>query len=501
MAFEPLNFNYTPPPTVTTPASISAPTKTNNLITSAASSKAGQLISQLNDLSEMSKYLQEAILGLTGSMGVELDPSVDPNTSRALCQIYGTTQPPSAISIVMYSNMVNALLGTQQLQSAVGLGSSIQPNPVQVGDLITASKAVESALIASPSATNFLPLQLASLRADDIVFNNWSNSLSTYPITYAKLTSIQAPIQASSLDISDDQFNLQSIAIAGFQQAYSSLYQSMAAPSATETNAGDILQQLIIQPLSAVLSLKSMFMSMNGLLSKSGMSTLTGDLINFSFANLVSDTSRMLTNLDQLTQLGSSALQTGLGSLGQIIASVQQQAAKFGTISTGVMAGMSSTSSLISGNTLPITPVSIPSGPINNGLKQLGEMISWGQSSINGALSITTKSFQQLLQRRIGLQNDRQSLMNAQNAIGTISGLLDGVIIASKAGALSINSSPTQQQNVANSILTSLQTGSQSTFVASGNQVIVNPPTLPPTTPAVSRVLATANITSTVQAA
>jgi hypothetical protein len=435
-------------------------------------------------------------------MGIEIDPAVDPNTSRALCSIYGTSTPPTVISITMYSNMINALLGTQQLQGAVGLNSSIQSNPIQVSDLITTTKAVESALINSPSTTNLLPLHLASLQADSIVFNNWSAALGTYPITYANTPSVTAvppPIQATTLDMSAAQFTSQSSAIASFQQAYANTYQSLATASPTEQNANDILQQLVVQPLSTVLRLASMFNAMKGLILKSGMSGLTGDLVNFSFAQLASDVSGMLVELDKLIQLGTAPLQGSMGALSQIVSSVQQQIAKVGVVTTGVMTGVSSASSMITGSRSPASPLVVPQiGQISMGLQQLGEMISWGQSTINNTLHIVDKSFQQLLQRRLGSLNERQSLMNAQAALGTITALISGVTSAIQAGTLTPSSSFIQQQNIANSILTSLQTGSQTTFIASGGQVIITPPTLPAVTPSVSRVLAAANISSTI---
>lgn len=498
--FKPFNFNYTPPPTVNTPASTTSATQVTAASIVGATSKAGTLISQLNDLVGMARYLQSAILSLTGQVGIEIDPAVDPNTARALCSIYGTNNPPVVISIAMYSNMLSALFGTQQLQSSVGLNSSIQPNPVQVADLMTTTKAVESALIAAPSATNFLPLQLASLQADTIVFQNWANSLSTYPVTFAArptLGSIPAPIQATSLDMSNSQFTSQSDIIAEFQQAYANSYQALASPSPTQQNANDILQQLIAQPLSVAVSLGSLLTAAQGLISKTGMSTLTGDFVNFSFAQLASDAGSMLTNLDQLTQLGVAPLQGNMGSLSQVVSSVQQQIMSTGTIATGVMAGVSSASSMISNPTVPPSTLNVPGiGQVSDGIKQLGEVLNWGQSSINDTMSIVDKSFQQLLKRKTSSQNDRQSLMNAQGALDTISGLVSGVTSALQAGTLTANTSGSQQQDVANNILTSLQTGSNSTFVAAGNQVIINPPTLPPITPEVQSVLASANIVS-----
>ena len=518
MSFKPFGFSYTPPPTVPVPPS--APTIVVSSVpsigvggpSSGSNSAAGRLISTLNDLTAMSQYLQDAIVALTGKTAIEINPAVDPDTAKALASIYGTDSPPSFVTISMYDNLLDAHFGALQLEMAVGNNSTIQPNPIQVADLMTAVSAVNEHLVNNSSFSNYLPLQLAGLKGDSIVFQSMAAALSSYPAYYStqSLTPGSLPpansIQASTLDISPDLAAYHEGALDRLAAVYTAVYQSMAVPSPAAQAAGDIMAVFFTQPLSTMVRIASLLSSLSALAHKPNMENLAKDLINYSFARLASDTASMLIDCDQLVSMASKPLMGSVGgSLSSLLVSAKQQQSLVGTVRSGVLAGMSKANSSAYSNpsnkATPSPPLAVPgSGTVSEGLKQTAETINWSQIQLTGNLELLDKSFRQLTERRISNANDTQSLMSSVKSLDTISGLATGVANELQKGTLTANSSPQQQQEAANRILTSLQTGSNTTFVSSGDQVIVNPPTLPPVTDPVERILARGGVKSTMGA-
>ena len=82
MAFESIQFKYTPPRTVSAviPATSAAPpvslatgnSQTNSGNAAASASAAGKLIARLADLLDTNQYLQQMILALSTGLGIEL---------------------------------------------------------------------------------------------------------------------------------------------------------------------------------------------------------------------------------------------------------------------------------------------------------------------------------------------------------------------------------------------------------------------------------------------
>lgn len=463
----------------------------------------------LDDLTTMSQYLQDAIIGLVGSKAVEIDSSVDPDTARALISIYGGDTPPNLVAVAMYDQILDASLGALQLEMAVGIGSPIQANPAQVASLMTVTKAIDSALIQTPSYTNWLPLQLASLKADSVVFQSWKQSLQSYPAYYTSPAStptsfVPGLIQASTVDVSDDINTYSQDALTRFGNAYAQAYQAMAVPSPVESDANNIASSLISQPVPNILMMIGLMTSLIGLAHKSSMEGLQGDANNYSFVRLTADTTGMQSGLDQLTQIATVPLSGALGSLSGVISGVQRQVSSAGRISTGVLAGLSAGSDCATSNpSIPAAQTSVATsgitvpgvGSLTAGLKALGETLDWASYSSNNSRAIITLSVQQLVERRIKSQNDRNSVMCSIRTLGTLINLAQAIASGIQSGSVTANASPQQQQEQANSILNSLQTGSGTTFsVSSGNQIIVSPPTLPSITAPVQRILTASKI-------
>lgn len=510
MAFKPFNFTFTPPRTVPTPPPASTPifaTGTASASPSGVQSKAGTLASQLDDLTAMSQYLQDAIVARTGRTAIEINPAVDPEMARALISIYATENPPNFVTVSMLDHLLDAHLGALQLDMAVGNDSTIQPNPLQVGDLMTVVNTVNDHLVGTGNYQNWLPLQLAALKGDSILFQSWKAALQSYPAYYAAQGVVPtdyspSTIQAAGLDVSDDLASFENSAIVSFSQSYSVIYQFMAAPSPVEQDINNIVLQYLDQPLENVLRIIALLGALVGLSHKIGMENIQGDINNYAFVRLASDTSSMLHSCDQLASLAVSPLQGTLGSLGRVLAASQAQASQVGIISGGPLAGLSKSSSCAANNpsivTVGIPPLTVPGlGAVSAGLQALAEKLDWGMRLINSSTALVDRSFQQLIGRRLKQVNDTNSLMCSIRVLNALIAAARGVVKEFQGGTIATGSTPQQKQESANRILTSLQTGSNTTFTTSSDQVIVNPPDMPPVTPPVQNVLSLAKVRTT----
>lgn len=513
MAFKPFGFTFTPPQTVQEPTLAPPPTIASGPTVggpnSGAQSVAGQLISQLDDLTAMSQYLQDVIVARTNKIAIEIVSSVDPIVGKALTSIYGVDTPPSFVTMAMYDALLDAHIGAIQLEMSVGNDSTIQPNPFAVGDITTVVNAVNKALVNSPSYANWLPLQLAPLKGDSVIFQSWKQALQSYPAYYSTTPLVPetyqpSTIKASTLDVSPDIAAYHTDALNRIGQAYSIIYVSLATTSAVEVDISSAVTQCIQQPLQNVLRIVALLNSLVGLIHKQSMDDLQSDPINYSFIRLAADTSGMLATVDQLVSLAVTPLLSNLSGLGQILAAAQSQEANVGTVS-GTLAGLSAASSCAAGNPVNGVPttanlsLSVPGlGVISPAVKALGEIMNWGMNATQESLSLIDKSFRQLTERRINAQNNLNSLMCSIRTIGALISVVTSVANTLQKGTVSPNSTPQQLQDATNGILNSLQTGSNTTFTASGSQVIVNPPTMPSAPPRVVSVLQRSNIHPTI---
>jgi hypothetical protein len=189
MSFKPLQFTYTPPRTVPS-APVAAATPATAAVQNpldregvAAKSNAARLLGRISSLKETSQYLQSAILALTANKGIVLNFAGDPELAESLKRIYGTTTPPSAISIGMYAHMIQAEFGIMRTDIALsGSGSSLQVSPYQRLDLQQSTKTVEDALVESGDFSSQLPLLLRELAGNDLICDSLSDGLRQYPV-------------------------------------------------------------------------------------------------------------------------------------------------------------------------------------------------------------------------------------------------------------------------------------------------------------------------------
>lgn len=188
MSFKPLQFTYTPPPTA--PSAPVSPATGKGAVQNpldregvAAKSNAALLLGRISSLKETSRYLQSAILALTANKGVVLNYNGDPELAESLKRIYGTTTPPGAISVGMYSHMVQAEFGILRTDIALsGSSSSLQVSPYQRADLQQATSTMESALVDSGDFSSHLPLLLRELCGHELMYDALADGLRAYPV-------------------------------------------------------------------------------------------------------------------------------------------------------------------------------------------------------------------------------------------------------------------------------------------------------------------------------
>lgn len=512
--FKPFNFTFTPPVTVSTPPPPVQTTVSTTVVGGAApgdSTKAGQLITKLNQLTAMSQYLQQVIVARTGKIAIEINPAVDPTMGRALVSIYSTTTPPSFITIDMYNQLLNAHIGALQLDMEVGNDSTVEANPIQVADLMTAITTLDSHLINSPSYNNYLPLQLASLKSDAVVFQSWTDALASYPAFYATKNQL-APstfqpntIQASGVDVDHSIAAYQSDALDALGASYSQLYKSLAGTTVVDQDAPAILNEFVNQSPQNMLRISAILSTLPGTAFKGGMSDLQNDPSNYVFARLASDTNGMLHQCDQLVTIGVNPMQGNLGLIGEVTAAASAQSSQFGILTTGPMAGMSKANTYVQTNPTNKVSGQVPDlqvamlGNISPGLKYLGETLNWAQLKMTDQKVLIDRSFRQLMERRISNQNNRNQLMSTLASVTTLTAMANGVVNEFQKGTLSSSSTTGQRQDAVNRILSSLQAGTNTTFIpGNGDQIVVNTPDMPPAPPDVVSVLARAGIASTI---
>ena len=96
----------------------------------ASASAAGKLIARLADLLDTNQYLQQMILAMSTGLGIEFDPSVDPETARALQTIYSNLPVPTSLTISMYNRLLDAKMTALQIESGLGNGTALRDESV-----------------------------------------------------------------------------------------------------------------------------------------------------------------------------------------------------------------------------------------------------------------------------------------------------------------------------------------------------------------------------------
>jgi len=504
MSFLPWNFSRTPPQTVpsayvapgggaTVPAGSTTSPSTSGAATN--TSRAAALISQLSDLAGMSQYLQSVILSLTKGLGVTVNTDTSPELGQALSSIYGSV--PAAVSIPMYSALLDVEFGAQQVLLATGPDASIQPNPFQQQAVITINKAVESELSSDGSFAAQTPLMLRNLKTQAAAYTQWQAALAKYPAAGGATGSAAANlIQASTVDVGDDVNQALTDHIDAMTSTYASAFRMMAGTSSVSQDIVSIVATFATLSVVELAQIKSLFTLVQTTSAAESLQDTSNGLTSFVFVQMLSSAASMVFSLDRVTQMAITPLGSMSNSLGSGLSAAQGQATspmsgvvrqivQTARIASGVLSGMLASNSSAGG--------SPPSG-LTAGMNDLNTLFDWSLQQASGKSTTTLLSFTKLMGRTQNDTNSQVQLLSVINNLGTLASLANSFLTQN--GNTAAAAAPATQLATVGAILATTNTGNGTTYTVQNGAVTVNPPAVPTPTPAASVVLANAGVST-----
>lgn len=520
MSFDPIRFKFTPPPTVSLPvlpvqAALSS-------LPAATGTGAGGLITQLNNLSATSDYLQKAIVDRFSSTGVEIDLSARPEAAAALSRIYGTDSPPSIITIPMLANMLDAEASIIQMELGLGLDSQFQPNPVQAADLSLVTGTVETMLAENGAFANQLPNLLRPLKADAIVFQNWSAALSQYPVlrSSGSVPLLDPSLIAGNLlsgrtiDTSTPVAQIFSQFISKYSINYSSIYGFMSGVSSIDRTITSVVQTYVTTPAQDVVRIISLLEGLKGIFHKNFLKNTTDILATFVFARLASEIGGMVFSLDRYIQMAVSPIRNSVSQVSQLLnlvnnqaklveQSINQVASAVETLTGhGGVPGLPQSNacgsrphaSNASSKSKPlIDPKGIPGlGPkdvVPQSLVVLGQHLNWAMTAADREANKIQTSLRKLVERKLQMTADKLDTLCSLQSIDSLVSLARGVVNATQKGGVVGNGSVKQNIEAFNLIVSQATSGSGTPYVIQDGEVVAVPANLPTPPPSVEGVL------------
>lgn len=528
MSFTPWKFARTIPPTVAMPEVVPAPVvpAAVNANSSTNSSRATTLAAAFTDLAGTAVYLQSVILSLTKGLGITVDVNSNPDLGRALSAVY--QHIPPAISITMYSYLLDAEQGAQQVTQAAGKSSSVVANPYQNLAVSTITKAVEAGLAtqvgANASVQYTMPLLLRALKTQATVYSQISAQLESYPAsrTYTNAKVSGDFIQASTVDVGDAVNSVLSDHVTAMGNTYTSAFNALAGVSTINQDIVCVVKTLAALGKSELAAAKGVFNFVHSTSVAEGAQDLANGLTSFVFVQLMSDASSMLFSLDRVAQMALVPLATMTNSLASGLSSVRgntastlvgviRQTVDSSRVISGPLQGLLSSNTSVGAcgaglttappaSTLAPSPscsMSGNSGTPSSGMNDLSSLLDWGMNKMNDKLSVALQSFQKLTTRS---QSDTchqvklLALANNLTTIGSLAGSILNQIPGS--GTLSTNFANTQLATIG-TILDSTFTGNGTTYTVANGVVTVTPPAVPTITLPAARIFAKSGVTST----
>jgi hypothetical protein len=501
MSFNEFNFKFTPPKTVQpAPQEVTPGVGSSGVATPSSTSRSGKLASKLDDLIETSAYLQDAIVQRLRTVGVVVDFNSNPDVVRALSAIYGSN-PPGTISVSMLDSLLNADIGVMQTEMALGPSSPLEVNIFQAADLQLVTRFVEKQLIDSGTFNNQLPTLLRTLKGDAVIFQAWKSQLASYPAfstvnKQALLTNplyVPGKIKAIDVDLQVKTFEYMDDLLNRFGNVYSRVYRTLSEVNSVERTINSVALEYFYQPLDNIVRILSMMQTLRGIVHKPRLQDISDDLLNFAFTRLTAEVTESLFTIDQLIQMAVAPFQSTIGSLGRMIAGVQGLASDaastvkgIGKLLSGGLKGMVS-SNTCSGSKGPIgTPqtaskdLQIPGlANVSAGLYTLAAHLDWSKREANRHLQLIDLQFKRLAERRITGHSDRLDILCSLQSMDSLTNLATSVLQEKKAGTVTAADASQPAPEVMNRILTNLQTGTSTTFIINGSDVIANPPDMP----------------------
>lgn len=508
MSFEPIQFTYTPPPTLP-PQAVLSPTSNpvgSSVTTSsefgssiAANSLAAALVTRLNNLLDTSAYLQQAILALSPNLGVILDIAANPDLGRALCRIYNTSDPPPAIDMTMFNTLLQTYINFQQFDLLNASDSPVQILPTQRADVGLAVKSFQTNLISSGVYNQTLPILLNSLSGDQVIFQSITNTLMNYPVlsvpqqTPVQLAQTATPtisssrdLNGASVDVSPALSELMNGILDQWQSSYAGIYNVVASPDPTETALPSVVATLSSQPSSDLSRLNTMLQNLVAFQHQPAIQQATDSIDNQVIPKLLSQIVGHAGNLDYMTQVAVTPSLNFTSLLGQLMSSVSN-------INSGSILGVGITGTIAQASggysPPPLTPAQQNSlAGLPEGLQIMGANITWAQNESNNQNALIQQSIQRLSLRRVTNQGSQTELLTSLKSISSVIGIIQSLLQSgannpvSTGNTTSLNTSPVVPAASLQSfgtLISSLPSQSGSSYALDGNTLVITPPQIP----------------------
>ncbi len=512
MAFESIQFKYTPPRTVSAviPATSAAPpaslatgnSQTNSGNAAASASAAGKLIARLADLLDTNQYLQQMILALSTGLGIEFDPSVDPETARALQTIYTNLPVPTSLTISMYNRLLDAKMTALQLESGLGNGTPYETNPFQASAVSQINQAIESGLVNSGQAQYQTALLLGPLKGDAVLFNNMTAQLSQYPVIASPGTpsiTTNNPNQISILgqDVSPALASTMNSSLDSFQSSYASVYQLNASVGVVGQDVNNVLNQFFLEPPTNLVRMIPMMRALQGFTQGPRLDSIVNGLTGTSFVQLIAEAAGMVMMADRFMQTAVQPLKGSTSNIGQMVSQIQAAAAMSSVVvngakqsfvnTTGGLKGCSmaynsglptapnSTSALVPSSTFQVPGV----GTMTPGLMTLATHLDWANATASAKVMVLLESFQKLMNRRTGDMNAQMDIIASTQALNTLIQLATAVMTYNSSQPAVGAANSVAQTAAVSQILSGMQSTTGTSFVVTNGQMQAVPPTVP----------------------
>jgi len=512
MAFESIQFKYTPPRTVSAviPATSAAPpvslatgnSQTNSGNAAASASAAGKLIARLADLLDTNQYLQQMILALSTGLGIEFDPLVDPETARALQTIYTNLPVPTSLTISMYNRLLDAKMTALQLESGLGNGTPYETNPFQASAVSQINQAIESGLVNSGQVQYQAALLLGPLKGDAVLFNNMTAQLSQYPVIASPGTpsiTTNNPNQISILgqDVSPALASTMNSSLDSFQSSYASVYQLNASVGVVGQDVNNVLNQFFLEPPTNLVRMIPMMRALQGFIQGPRLDSIVNGLTGTSFVQLIAEAAGMVMMADRFMQTAVQPLKGSTSNIGQMVSQIQAAAAMSSVVvngakqsfvnTTGGLKGCSmaynsglptapnSTSALVPSSTFQVPGV----GTMTPGLMTLATHLDWANTTASAKVMVLLESFQKLMNRRTGDMNAQMDIIASTQALNTLIQLATAVMTYNSSQPAVGAANSVAQTAAVSQILSGMQSTTGTSFVVTNGQMQAVPPTVP----------------------
>jgi hypothetical protein len=472
VSFTPIQFVYTPPPTVDSRAGAAAIPAPAPPVSAAAGSLAAGLLDQTAGLKAAGLYLQTLVLAKTQGIGITVNPDSDPALATALSRLYSQSQPPAGMTVDMYNNLLDTEAAIMRADMALtGSPSLLQVSPAQKADLLTANQGFEDAMVATGAAAYQLPLLLRQLKGNDIMVDGLTTALQAYPVlqgsTYAPApataavtivsssatgitnlagtaTVVPGSPDTSSFLSSIDQpvMDVNSATAAAIGTRLDSLQAQYAAINTLCTGVDKVTQniagistQLLGADLQDLIMIVSMISGMKLLFHKPTLTELKGSVGLLLLPRLVAEGAVFNSQMDRIIQSVTAPAQTMLASLNALtgeVVSVGNEVAYL--VAQGGLTGL--IGSHISGTKQPPTPQreqELDAMPKAMGM--LTGYLNWGIQELTARATEIESSFFRAMDRRLLATGGQLDLMSSLQQIDALIALLQSIIQAQQSGS------------------------------------------------------------------